>query len=87
VQLDTHVPNARAHDIMAIMGLQDVRAGNAVNVYKACGQPTIVQLQCSASTVDHLSGTAIVPSVSTARCHIDDQVQRGRCQEQVCLHC
>jgi hypothetical protein len=41
VQLGTHIPNARvhisnAHDVRAIMGLQDVRAGNALNACKAC---------------------------------------------------
>jgi predicted secreted protein len=41
MQLGTHVFNTRVHvskasDIRAIMGLQDVRARNTVNAYKAC---------------------------------------------------
>jgi hypothetical protein len=45
-----HVLNARtqiskALDIRAIMGLQDVRAGSAVNVCKACRQTATVQRQ------------------------------------------
>jgi hypothetical protein len=47
VQLGSHVPNARVHvskapDVRVIMGLQDVRAGSAVNAYKMCRQTTTV---------------------------------------------
>jgi hypothetical protein len=50
VQLDTHIPNARAHvskapDIRTIMSLQDVRAGSTVNVCKACRHAATVQYQ------------------------------------------
>jgi hypothetical protein len=54
MQLGTYVPNARAQvskalDIRVIMGLQDVRAGSAVNACKTCRQgsynATTVQLQ------------------------------------------
>jgi hypothetical protein len=43
MQLGTYVPNARAQvfkalDIRVIMGLQDVRAGSAVNACKTCRQ-------------------------------------------------
>jgi hypothetical protein len=47
VKLGTHVPNACAHiskasDIRAIMRLQDVRAGSAVNACMVCRQVAIV---------------------------------------------
>jgi hypothetical protein len=47
MQLAMHVPNALVHvfkasDIRAIMDLQDVRAGSAVNGYKACRLAAIV---------------------------------------------
>jgi hypothetical protein len=50
VQLDTHVPNERvlvskSLDVRAIMGLQDVRVGSAVNACKSCGHVAIVRLQ------------------------------------------
>jgi hypothetical protein len=61
VQLGTHVPNVHAHvskapDIRAIMGLQDMWAGSIANTYMACRQTVIMQLQCSASTMDHSPG-------------------------------
>jgi hypothetical protein len=51
VQLGTHVPNARgpvskAADVRAIIGLQDMHAGCAVNACRTCGHVTIVWLQC-----------------------------------------
>jgi hypothetical protein len=47
--LGPRVPNARVHvskthDVRAMMGLQDVRAGSAVNAYKTCGQAATMQL-------------------------------------------
>jgi hypothetical protein len=65
VWLDPHVPNAHTHvseapDVRAIMGLQDMRVGNAFNAYKTCRQVATVWLQCSASLGNHLLGTAIV---------------------------
>jgi hypothetical protein len=77
VQLGTYVPNACTHvskapDIRAIIGLQDVRVGNIVNACMACRQVAIVRLQCSVSTMDHLPGTATLPSDSTARHHTAD---------------
>jgi hypothetical protein len=47
VQLGMHILSARAHvskalDVRAIMGLQDVRAGSAVNACKVCGQAATV---------------------------------------------
>jgi hypothetical protein len=49
VRLDPHVPNARAHvskapDVKAIMGLQDVRVDNAINVCNTCGHVATVRL-------------------------------------------
>jgi hypothetical protein len=49
VQLGTYVPNARTHvfkapDIRVIMGLQDMRAGNTVNAYKAYRHAATVRL-------------------------------------------
>jgi hypothetical protein len=49
VRLDPCVPNVHAHisktlDVRAIMGLQDVRAGSAVNACKICGQVATIQL-------------------------------------------
>jgi hypothetical protein len=68
VQLDTHVPNERAHvskvlDARAIMGLQDVRAGSAVNACKACGHIAIVRLQCQ---VTRQHGTTLLTECSVA---------------------
>jgi hypothetical protein len=59
------VPNARTHvsktpDVRAIMGLQNICAGSAVNACKTCGHAATVQLQCSASTVNHSPGIVIV---------------------------
>jgi hypothetical protein len=83
MQLGTHVPNARVHvskspDIRAIKGMQDVWVGSVVNACKACKQAAIVRVQYNASTMDHSSGTVIVPTDSTARHHTTDRVQRCR---------
>jgi hypothetical protein len=83
VQLGPHVPNTRTHiskapNIRAITGLEDVRAGSTVNVYKACGYAATVQLQCSASTVDHSPSTVTMPGDPTARRNTTDQVWCGR---------
>jgi hypothetical protein len=77
MQLGTHISNIRAHiskvpDIRVIMGLQDVRVGSIVNVYKACRQAATVRLQCSANIVDHSPDTSTVLNDSTARCHTAD---------------
>jgi hypothetical protein len=79
VQLGTHVHNTRAHvfkapHVRAIIRLQDVQAGSVINTCKACGQTSIVQLQCDANTMDHSPGTAIVPSDSTAQRHTANRV-------------
>jgi hypothetical protein len=47
MQVDTHVPNARmpvskVPDVRAILVLQDVRAGCAVNACKTCGHVATV---------------------------------------------
>jgi hypothetical protein len=65
VQLDMHVPNARTHisktpDVRAIMSLQDVRVGSTDRSCKKCRHEATVRRQCSASSVDHLCGTATV---------------------------
>jgi hypothetical protein len=49
VQLETHVPNTRAHvskvpHVRAIMCLQDMQVDSVVNTCKACGQASTVQL-------------------------------------------
>jgi hypothetical protein len=49
VQLEMYVSNVSAHvfnvaDVRVIMSLQDMCIGNAVNVYKACGQTAIIRL-------------------------------------------
>jgi hypothetical protein len=49
VQLEMYVSNVSARvfnvaDVRVIMSLQDVCIGNAVNVYKACGQTAIMRL-------------------------------------------
>jgi hypothetical protein len=51
VRQGSPVSNARAHvskapNVMAIMGLQDVRAGTTANAYRTCGHTAIVQRQC-----------------------------------------
>jgi hypothetical protein len=66
VQLGSYVPNAHAHiskapDVKPIMGLQEVQVGSTVNAEKTCKHAAIVQLQCSASPVDHSPGIATVP--------------------------
>jgi hypothetical protein len=66
VQLGSYVPNAHAHiskapDVKPIMGLQEVQVGSTVNAEKTCKHVAIVQLQCSASPVDHSPGIATVP--------------------------
>jgi hypothetical protein len=91
MRLDSRVSMAclqvsKACDIRAIMGLQDVRAGSAVNACKACRQVATMRIQCSASTMDHTPGTAIVPSDLTSRCHTADRVQRGRQQDHARRH-
>jgi phosphomannomutase len=43
----THALVFKTSDVRAIMGLQDVRADNAVNAGKACGQSATVQLHYS----------------------------------------
>jgi hypothetical protein len=50
VLLGTYVPNIHAHvfmapNIRAIMGMQDVWAGHAVNAYKVCRRAATVQRQ------------------------------------------
>jgi hypothetical protein len=77
VQLGQHVHNThalifKAPDIRAIMCLQDVWAGNTINVCKTCVQAAIVRLQCSASTVDHSPDTTTVPGDAIAWCHTAD---------------
>jgi hypothetical protein len=72
------VPNTRAHvlktlDVIAIMGLQDVRAGTIASACKTCGQTATMRLQCSTSTVDHSPGTATVQGDPTARHHTAGQ--------------
>jgi hypothetical protein len=83
MHLGSHVSNAHVHgskapDVWAIMGLQDMQAGTAINVYKMHRQAAIVWLQCSAGPVDHSSGIATVPGDPTARHHAADRVRRGR---------
>jgi hypothetical protein len=68
----------------AIMGLQDVRAGSTANTCKACRQSGTVRLQCSASNMHYLSGTATVSSDLIARRHTADRVQHARRQDQTC---
>jgi hypothetical protein len=52
-------------------GLHDVRVGSVVN---ACKHVATIWLQYSASIMDHLPGTATVPSDSTARRHTANRV-------------
>jgi hypothetical protein len=66
VQLDSHVPNAHAHvsmalDVRAIMRMQNMRADNAFNACKTCGQAATVRLWCSTGPIDHSQDTTIVP--------------------------
>jgi hypothetical protein len=53
VQLGSHVSNTRTlvsmvPDVRAVMGLQDVRAGSAVNACKTCGHAATVWLNSAA---------------------------------------
>jgi hypothetical protein len=83
VQLGTHVSNAHKHvskapHVRAIMCLQDVQTDSVVNTCKTCGQASTMRLQYGASTMDHSTDTAIVPSDSIARRYTADRVQRDR---------
>jgi hypothetical protein len=79
MQLGTHVPNAHAQVFNApAQGLHDVRASSAVNTCKACTHVDTVRLQYGVSTMDHMSGSATMPSDSTARRHTADRVQHDR---------
>jgi hypothetical protein len=65
-QLGMHVPNERVHvskvpHVRVIVHLQDVRTSSVVNTCKACEHAFTMLLQCDVSTMDHSSGTAIVP--------------------------
>jgi hypothetical protein len=58
VQLNMHVPNARAHvskapHVRVIMCLQDVRAGSVVSTYKACERASTVRLQSYGPLIWH----------------------------------
>jgi hypothetical protein len=91
MQLGSWVSKAHMHvskvaDARAIMGLQDMRAGDISNACKTCEHVAIVRLQYCTGPVDHSHDTATVPGDLTGQHHSMDRAQRGRTTRQDIPH-